>query len=131
MTEEKREALEMPRTVYAIRCRENGKIYIGSAADVKKRFQNHISQLRCGAKGRQRTVQSKNMQSDFDKYGVDAFELYVIEKNIKYSDSYAKESYYINMYDACNPENGYNSTGSKSFLKSKIRIIEGLPPKKE
>ncbi|MBQ6264495.1 MAG: GIY-YIG nuclease family protein [Clostridia bacterium] len=130
MTKKKRNALDMPRSIYAIRCKANGKMYIGSAVDVKQRWLNHLSSLRTGEKGRRTSEQNKNWQADYDKYGVSGFEIYILEENIKYSDSYSRESYYIDYYDVCNPEKGYNATGSKAWHKANIGVIKGLPPKK-
>ena len=129
MTEERQNKLNRTRTIYAIRCKANGKVYIGSATDVKQRWSSHLSALRTGTKGKGKCIQSKNWQDDYNKFGADGFEIYIIEENIKYADSYAKESYYIDFYDSCNPQKGYNATASKAWHSADIDIIKGMPPK--
>lgn len=60
------------RYVYKITCKENGKSYIGSSKNPKLRMESHIQLLRAGKHS------SKALQSDFDKYGADSFDVSVI-----------------------------------------------------
>lgn len=61
----------MPYTVYAIRCKENGKMYIGRTGEtsLEKRYKKHRYRLNKGI------CYSKSLQKDWDKYGQSAFEI--------------------------------------------------------
>lgn len=45
-----------------------------------------------------------------DKYGINNFDYEVLEDNLTYEEVYEREAYYIKLYDATNPEKGYNIT---------------------
>ena len=119
-------------TVYAIRCKENGKVYVGSTIYLKQRIYQHFREL----KKHQKTTTSNvnkivsyvDWQNDYDKYGEDAFEIYCLESNVPQSKLREREFYWIEEYKARDPEYGYNSNG---LTKLKFEIIDGLPPKKE
>lgn len=64
--------MNYPRKVYAIRHNVTGRVYIGSSCRVDRRFQQHISDLRC------HRHPVEDMQADFDQYG-DDFTLTVLE----------------------------------------------------
>lgn len=57
--------------VYAIRCLVNGKIYVGSAADLVKRIGEHKAQLRRGDH-----FLLPRLQQDWNTYGEGAFVFY-------------------------------------------------------
>lgn len=63
--------------IYKITCNENGFVYIGQSINLYRRVGEHINSLRKG-KGR-----NPYMQSDYDKYGPEAFDFDVLE----YTDS--------------------------------------------
>lgn len=58
----------MPSGIYAIQNRNNGKVYIGSAIDFRKRKNVHFCLLRKGKH------HSSHLQKAWDKYGESAFE---------------------------------------------------------
>lgn len=60
--------------VYMIRCTVNGKVYIGSSADLLRREQDHRKLLRRGEHF------SRHLQSAWNKYGPDAFEWSILER---------------------------------------------------
>lgn len=45
-----------------------------------------------------------------DKYGIENFDYEVLEDNLTFEEVYEREAYYIKLYDATNPEKGYNIT---------------------
>lgn len=59
--------------VYQIRCIATGKIYVGSAVDLRKRWGQHVRRLR---RGKHR---NKHLQHAWNKYGEAAFEFEVLE----------------------------------------------------
>lgn len=118
--------------VYAIRCKENGKIYIGSTIRLEERIYQHFRELKSHRKTRisnvNRLKSYVNWQDDYDKYGADAFEIYCLEVNIPQNKLREREFYWVEEYKAKDPKYGYNSMG---FSKNSYEIINGLPPKKE
>ncbi len=65
----------LPRSsgVYQIRCVPTGKIYIGSAVDLKARWDGHRRRLRRGVH------HNAHLQYAWDKYGEASFEFSVLE----------------------------------------------------
>lgn len=63
----------MARGLYKITNTRNGKFYIGSSIDTRKRFKQHKRSL----KGK--THHNKHLQYSWNKYGADAFVFHVIE----------------------------------------------------
>lgn len=89
----------MDAGIYAIRNKQNGKLYIGSAKSIVDRFNSHKKALH---KGNHHNVK---LQNAFNKYGFDNFGF---EKLLicKYDDLIMYEQLCINGYDAV--KNGYN-----------------------
>lgn len=118
-------------SVYAIRCKENGKLYIGSTIRLNQRIYQHFRELKAHAKTRvsnvNRITSYVNWQSDYDKYGEEAFEVYCIESNIPEIDLKKREFYWIEEYKTRNPNYGYNSNG---LVKASYEIINELPPRR-
>ena len=117
-------------TIYAIRCARSGRLYIGCTSDVQNRIHQHILELRRHEKIRVSTCGKHKTgvewQSDFDEYGEESFEFYVLEENIAHADRYSREMYWIGEYDTMNPDKGYNT---KPSWCAKHDITLGLPPK--
>jgi group I intron endonuclease len=93
--------------VYAIHHRESGKKYIGITRGLlSKRIQEHL---------RQRTMLiSRALRA----YGLDAFDIDVIDTAICWDDLCAKEVYWIAKLNSISP-NGYNlSAGGEGILDS-------------
>lgn len=116
--------------VYAIRCKINGRLYIGCTSDLQTRIGNHFSELRNRKKIKQSNVNKKETgvewQTDYDKYGEGAFEFYVLEDNISKTERLTREAYWIKKYDSTNPAKGYNY--DCRFNKITFKISSGLPP---
>ena len=58
--------------VYAIRCRYNGRTYVGSSKNIKRRWLRHRGDLRGGIH------HSPHLQRAWDKYGEQGFEFFVL-----------------------------------------------------
>lgn len=103
--------------IYKITCKENGKIYIGRSVDIDKRIKSHKCLLRTGKHI------NKKLQTDFNKYGEDAF-IFEVEKYTETPlDTLYYESYCAEKYDTFN--SGYNK-GKLSKASSIKKIIDNL-----
>lgn len=124
-------AVKEPSTVYAIRCSENGKVYIGRTQNLERRLREHFRDLKkgcvsntCGG------VRGKSdLQKDFIKYGQDAFEIYVLEDGVSPADVREREAFWIAEYRSAEREFGYNLHSEKPAETYQIK--RGLPPKKK
>lgn len=85
--------------VYKITNKANGKFYIGSTCNLKRRKCEHLGELR------RHTHHSKKMQSDYDIYGKDVFCIEVLEE-CEDGAQKDREQYYIDKLDPVT--NGYN-----------------------
>lgn len=84
--------------VYVHKNKENGKVYIGQTKDVKERF------ARCGSNYKNNNY----FYSAIQKYGWDGFEHEILAYNLSKEEANEMERYYIQEFDATNPEKGYN-----------------------
>lgn len=89
--------------VYCIRCKVNNKAYIGSSADIKRRWIEHKSLLKTGKH------KNKHLQEDYNKHGADNF-LYSILINCKPQELLKYESMYVLLFDTRQVNKGYNIT---------------------
>lgn len=125
--------------IYAIRCTETGRVYIGRTYDLERRLKEHFNELRNGNKtikakvftpakpyGQSTRIQSK-FQQDYDEYGEGAFEVFILEENIAPSKCKEREAYWIAEYCATDPRYGYNRLTESSEPAVKA-IVHGLPP---
>ncbi len=60
--------------IYCITCKVNNQKYIGASKDIYKRISKHFSNLRLGKHPNHR------LQIDYNKYGIDKFDITVIEE---------------------------------------------------
>lgn len=109
-------------TIYSIRCKVNGKMYIGRTTKLDTRINIHFLELKSG---RHKT---KSLLKDYQKYGRDNFEVYVLEKDIPYTEIH-KEYEYMRKYNSFDEKYGYNfGDRRKKTPPSKIEIIYKMPP---
>lgn len=113
-----------PNTIYAIRCTENGKVYIGRTQDFNRRIREHWLNLQRGFK---RNMRDPSFQNDYDLYGIDCFEVYILEKDVAPEQAEAREAFWIAEYRATDPQYGYNKLNGDKHQA--IRLVNGLPPK--
>lgn len=111
--------------IYALRCTVNGKVYIGRTQNLERRMREHFLELKKGY--RERTGDGL-LQKDFNQYGVDAFEVYVLEENVPPSKAQEREYAWMLEYRATDPKFGYNKIGSKQ-REGFVNLKKGLPPK--
>lgn len=87
--------------VYQIRCLPTGKIYIGSAVNLRARWQQHRWSLR---RGNHRNV---HLQAAWNKYGEENFEFSVLEL-VEASDLLGAEQEWIDNTGCTNRRIGFN-----------------------
>jgi len=110
-------------SVYAIRCKKNGKVYIGRTTRLKECIEIHFRELRHSKH------KNKALLDDFKKYGFENFEVYVLEENIPYSER-MKEYEYMRQYNSFDEEFGYNRGDLKCRTDKTFKLIHALPPNK-
>ena len=110
--------------IYKITNKINGKIYIGQTLRYyKKRFEEY-----------RKKIGSNNihLNNAFNKYGIDNFTFEVIDNSATNIDELnEKEIYYINFYETCNREKGYNisSGGRNSIVSEETKLKMSLAGK--
>lgn len=82
-------------SVYKIQCLENSRIYIGQTCDFDRRMIEHKSELRRNKHG------NCILQEDYNKYGLNSFEISVLEYCNSKEDSLKREKYWINQFRWC------------------------------
>lgn len=87
--------------IYCIRCTQNGKVYIGSAVWVAKRWRGHREALRNGAH------HSPLLQRAWNKYGEEAFEFSVLMACEK-GDLITVEQSFIDRFRSADRNHGFN-----------------------
>lgn len=107
-------------TIYAIRCKNTKKLYIGRTKQTtEERIKEHLTLLRS------KKHTNKLMQNDYIQYGEDGFEYYELETGLAFKDR-NRECFYMDKYKTCNPKYGYNTKDNHSRAKE-IKIIKGTP----
>ena len=92
--------MKLPRQVYALVYEPTGKMYIGSSANVVKRFRVHISQLR---HGKHPVV---DLQADFDRHG-EHLKLIILDRIDVFADR-DKEYRWMEQLQTFDRQRGYN-----------------------
>ena len=119
--------IKFPSTIYGICCKRSGRVYIGRTYRLEARIKEHFYELRkrrktCYKDGRHTMSE---MQKDYDKYGEESFQVYIIEDNVPPELVQEREAYWIEKYKADDVRYGYNRLNEKHDLP--IPKI-GLPP---
>lgn len=117
--------------IYAIRCKENGRLYIGRTYRLKSRIREHFGELRKGYKGygsKRYGMNQANFQKDFDMYGEEGFEVFVLEQDVQPDLCQSAEMKWIAEYNTTDPRYGYNVRDERIKDKAFSPTI-GFPPK--
>lgn len=117
-----------PVLIYAIRCKQTGKVYIGKTKDLSARLNQWRIDIRGDIRRKQENekYRMRAISVDVEKYGEDSLEVYVLERDIPAEQSQAVEHKWIKEYDATNPAFGYN-TRSEEPACGLGTFREGLP----
>lgn len=108
-------------TIYAIKCKETKRMYIGrTKQSTEERIKAHLTLLRS------KKHTNKLMQEDYNQYGEDNFEYYELEKEVSFKDR-NRECFYMDKYKTCNSKYGYNTRDNHSRARGSIQIIKGMP----
>ena len=112
----------MKTGIYKIEHIGSGKIYIGSAIDIDKRYGEHIRTLR------RNTHHNRYLQHAWNKHGESQFVFDVVECTS--SDILIeREQYYIDTFKVCDRNNGYNiapTAGNSLGIKRSTETIENI-----
>lgn len=88
--------------IYAVANRMNGKMYIGSAVDIKRRWIRHVHRLRLG------THTNPILQAAWTKHGEIAFDFVVLEEVPDKTLLLIREQYWLDDLQSWKREKGYN-----------------------
>lgn len=119
--------------IYCIRCKENGRVYIGRTYRLNTRIREHFDELRRGMKTTYRYKLGNvisSFQEDYNRYGESAFEVYILEEKVQPEDCKSRENYWIDFYAATNPKYGYNRLDEHAKNPLPVPKV-GIPPRKE
>lgn len=96
--------------IYMIKNKIDGMMYVGQTKFTStKRFRQHINKAL-------NTTRNLHLYNAMRKYGIENFELIVLESDIDENMLDARESYYIEKYDTLN--NGYNCTSGGGGMRN-------------
>lgn len=116
--------MKFPRTIYALQHNKTKRMYIGSSANIERRYLQHISALRVGHHP------VEDLQKDFDRYGED-FSLFALERITKWAER-NREYEWMVKYKTYIRGIGYNykdhATRQLGIGRESIPFKEGLPP---
>lgn len=110
-------------SIYALRCKTTGKVYIGRSQDPLARMRQHLQHLKRG----DNYYGTDSFKEDFEKHGAADFECYVLESRVPPHKFREREAFWIAEYKATDPRYGYNKDTMKVGLV--MEITNGLPPK--
>jgi group I intron endonuclease len=105
------------RGIYALVNLQDGKIYIGSSSDIKKRVHDHLYLLR------QNQHPNSHLQYAFNKYGESAFELRLLQEIAIDDELLVAEQYWLDYTRCYNHQFGYNidPSAKRTFLSEETR----------
>ena len=100
--------------VYKIKNKLNGKVYIGiTSRTIQERFLEHYY--------KRNERKHLHLYSAIIKYGIESFELELVEVCSSLKELFNKEIYWIRHYNSNIPEKGYNNTsGGEGFKPLEI-----------
>ena len=106
-----------PSVIYAIRCKENGKVYVGRTQDIERRINEHWMEKARLAKrvSTSRCSFSENLLlflHDFIEYGgEEAFDVTILEAGVSPALCDERERHWIEKLRSADPDYGYNTHG--------------------
>lgn len=104
--------------IYAIINCANGKVYVGSAVDIKRRWIRHVHRLRLG------THTNPILQSAWNKYGESSFDFLILEEVSDRLWLMVREQLWLNDVQPWKRENGYNILPSAESRLGHVPSLE-------
>lgn len=92
----------MATGIYAIKNKQNSKVYIGRSVNLERRRYQHFEPLK------RKIHYNTHLQLSWNKYGEENFEFVTLEE-CNEDVVIKREAYWISYFNACNPDFGYNS----------------------
>jgi group I intron endonuclease len=92
----------MSSGIYKIENIQNGKLYVGSAVNIKKRWKEHEKLLR------NNKHHSPHLQNSWNEYKEENFLFEVIEEVFEKGILIEREQYWLDYYQSYDEERGYN-----------------------
>lgn len=122
--------MEKTYTVFAIRCSKTGRMYIGITGNhVNVAVAPYFSVLKNGrmkvSEQRGKPLVTSIWQSDYDRYGRSAFDVYVLEKDISKDERAERKDFWIDRYRTIDERFGYNR---RTASHDDFMLADGLPP---
>jgi group I intron endonuclease len=124
--------------VYGIRCKATGRIYIGSTCELEVRLKHHFKNLKDNSKKitshKREPKREHPFQADFNQFGIESFEVFILEENVPRKIRDVREEYWIDVYHATDPNYGYNlhkNCRQGRFSKKaefQVPVYIGFPP---
>lgn len=100
--------------IYAIRNAASGKVYVGSALNIQRRWWQHQSRLKLG------NHHSRKLQAAWNKHGPSSFSFEVLELVSDADVLIAREQHWIDSLEAHGPK-GYNM---RPLAESSLGVIQ-------
>lgn len=88
--------------VYAIVNLLDGKQYVGSSKDLRRRWRDHLNELRSNKHP------NHHLQCAFHKYGADAFDFRILQEIANEDELVSVEQHWMNVTRCYEREHGYN-----------------------
>lgn len=104
--------------VYAVQCRTTKRMYIGTTNNLEERIYTHLTGLASGryANTVKFPERYKQWYEEFQKYGRDDFDIFVLEDGLTYDNHFAAEMKWQIKYKTYDEKYGFNA------LTRKIRM---------
>lgn len=109
--------------IYGIRHATSGRVYVGSATNLKARLRVHRNSLKKGAH------HSRYLQAAWEKYGPDSFDFVVLEVVPEKSQLLERENAWITALQSADPKHGFNmcpTAGSQLGMRHSPSVREKM-----
>jgi GIY-YIG catalytic domain len=102
----------MTMGIYRLYNKVTGRSYIGMSNNIENRIKQHLTKLK---NPKTKTSQKAHirMHKDYKKYGIDSFAYEILEECSSPLKIYEREQYWMEKFDALNPEKSYHLDANK------------------
>jgi hypothetical protein len=113
--------VENKSTVYGIYCKQTDKYAVGETKNFKRRSQTHFNQLTTGMH------KNKELQNDFNKYGLSSFEFVVYQSGSQLEDNNVRKNVQDTLIELINSKEASYTSGLSETIEP--RFLGKLPSK--